>query len=307
MAVLLHLFTYLTIIVGGIAVVAKIYRLATMPIHLRWELYPVPKEAEKVHHGGSFYEESDWWTKKRHESFISELMHMLPEMLFIKAMYDNNRKLWYRSFPFHFGLYMLIGTAGLVILLALADIVGLQDNALVGIISKLTSLVGVIGLALATIGALALLHRRLADEDLKDYTAARDIFNLVAFLVTFACAWLGFVFSADGGISTVVSYVSALLTFNLSASVGGFWAGMAFLLFSFFIMYVPLSHMSHFIAKYFMWHKIRWDDEPNLPGGKIEKEVTTLVSYPVTWSASHLAADGKKNWVDIALEDIPQK
>ena len=40
---------------------------------------------------------------------------MIPEMLLIKALWENNRSLWYRSFPFHFGLYVLIGWAGLLV------------------------------------------------------------------------------------------------------------------------------------------------------------------------------------------------
>ena len=36
---------------------------------------------------------------------------MIPEMLLLKGLWEFNRKLWYRSFPFHFGLYILIGAA----------------------------------------------------------------------------------------------------------------------------------------------------------------------------------------------------
>jgi hypothetical protein len=50
---------------------------------LRWELYPVPHEApERAEHGGSYFEESDWWTKKRKFNLGGELAAMLPEMLF---------------------------------------------------------------------------------------------------------------------------------------------------------------------------------------------------------------------------------
>jgi hypothetical protein len=61
--------------------------------------------------------------------------------------------------------------------------------------------------------------------------------------------------------------------------------------------------MSHFIGKYFAYHSIRWQDEPNLPGGKEEKTIEELLSRPVTWSAPHIGADGKKSWLDVTLED----
>ena len=38
--------------------------------------------------------------------------------------------------------------------------------------------------------------------------------------------------------------------------------------------YIPFTHMSHFFTKYFMYHDIRWSDEPNLRGGEIERKLT---------------------------------
>lgn len=307
MAVLLHIFTYVALVIAVVAIVVKAYKYASMPIHLRWELYPVPKEGDKVAHGGSFYEDLDWWTKKRPNSLVSEVMAMVPEMLFIKVLYENNRKLWYRSFPFHFGLYILIGTMGLVVFQGLLGVTGLKfPLPILQLLTGFTALLGTLGLILATIGAAALLHRRLTDEDLIDFTAPRDIFNLVAFLAALVSAWIGIVFSQNG-MMNLQMYVYNLLTFNLTAEVGGIWFGISMLLFSFLILYVPLTHMSHFITKFFMWDKVRWDDEPNMRGSVIEQKIMTNVGYPVSWAGKHLNADGKKNWVDIATEDMAQK
>ncbi|MBI4831703.1 MAG: nitrate reductase, partial [Candidatus Lindowbacteria bacterium] len=112
---LAYLITYAAFITFVVAVVVRIYKIETMPVHLRWELYPVAHEGKRAHYGGSYFEEVDWWTKPRHFSLIGELKGMIPEMLFIKALWENNRPLWYRSFPFHFGLYLLIGWAGLLV------------------------------------------------------------------------------------------------------------------------------------------------------------------------------------------------
>ena len=87
-----------------------------MPIHVRWELYPVAHEAKKAHYGGSYLEESEWWTKKREVSLFGELKVMVPEILFLVAVKEHNSKLWSRTFPFHFGLYMVIGCTVLMML-----------------------------------------------------------------------------------------------------------------------------------------------------------------------------------------------
>jgi len=46
----------------------KALRYATMPAHLRWELYPVAHEMGRASYGGSYFEEVDWWTRPRQVS-----------------------------------------------------------------------------------------------------------------------------------------------------------------------------------------------------------------------------------------------
>ncbi|MCK7515284.1 MAG: hypothetical protein MZV70_72345 [Desulfobacterales bacterium] len=42
-----------------------IYRQITLPLHVRWEIYPVQHETTaKVAYGGSYMEELNWWEKK---------------------------------------------------------------------------------------------------------------------------------------------------------------------------------------------------------------------------------------------------
>ena len=60
--------------------------------------------------------------------------------------------------------------------------------------------------------------------------------------------------------------------------------------------------MSHFIGKYFAYHSIRWNDEPNLPGGDQEEGIRKALSQPVNWAAPHIGADGKKTWADLATK-----
>ena len=187
--------------VFAVATAARAWMYARAPIHLRWELYPVPHEdPEKVKHGGSYFEDKDWWTRKRHYNLVGELRVMVPEMLFLNALREFNRKLWYRSFPFHFGLYMLAGTCGLVLIAALAGIFapGLVAGPWGTVLRWVYTVSGAAGLALALVGAVGLLHRRLTDPDLKTYTTAGDIFNLLFFIVAFGVLAAGILLRSPG-------------------------------------------------------------------------------------------------------------
>ena len=64
--------------------------------------------------------------------------------------------------------------------------------------------------------------------------------------------------------------------------------------------------MMHFVAKYFTYHEVRWDDQPLEDSGSMGREVRKLLDQPVTWAAPHVGADGRKNWVDIATQEMPR-
>ncbi|MFH1742491.1 MAG: respiratory nitrate reductase subunit gamma [bacterium] len=313
-AVLLHLITYAALAIFVVVVAVRFFRISAMPMHLRWELYPVAHEGgEKAKYGGSRLEEIDWWTKPKETSRFNELRAMIPEMTFLVALFEHNRKLWWWSFPFHFGLYILTGMLGLIVLGAVMGIFGATiaaDSTQAGILGSfvyhLTQVAAVLGLTLATVGAAGLLHRRLHDPDLKDYTSPAAILNLVLFLAVFAVAWITFIF-VDTGFVLTRSYIQSLITLNISASTGSFLLSLEILLAVLLIAYIPMTHMSHFFIKWFTYHKIRWDDEPSSVGGAIEKKVMEQVQYPVSWAAPHINADGKKNWVDIATEEIAKE
>jgi len=305
----LHVFSYAAFAVFVIAVAVRYHRIQSMPLHLRWDLYPVAHEGKRAHYGGSYFEELDWWTKPREFSLVGELKGMLPEMLFMKALWEHNRPLWFRSFPFHFGLYLLIGWAGLLLIGAIAEVAGVavsSEGGVGALIHYLTILAGAFGFILSIIGAVALLHRRLTDEEVDGYTSPAHIFNLSLFILALAVGFLTYIL-ADQTFSLARGYIRSLITFNLTTPIGSGAVAAEFLLFSILVAYVPLTHMSHFFTKYFFYHKIRWDDEPNFKGSRIEKEITQALGYRVSWSAPHLKADGKKNWADICTEEVDKE
>ena len=60
-SVLLHLVTYAAVATFGLVVAYRFFRIWRMPMHLRWELYPVAHESpDKAKYGGSMLEELNW-------------------------------------------------------------------------------------------------------------------------------------------------------------------------------------------------------------------------------------------------------
>lgn len=303
----LYIIAYAAIAVFMTACVVRIITWSKMPMHVRWELYPVAHEAKKAHYGGSYLEEPDWWEKPRQVSLLGELKVMIPEILFLVALKENNPKLWLRSFLFHFGLYLVIGCTAIMMIIGIFSSVVPETLNL--ILHYATLILGVGGLFLSTIGAIGLLQRRLSDSDLKNYTAPADIFNLIFFVITFGCAIITFLL-VDRDFSRVQSFISNLVAGDLIPLTGSgselFLPIITIILMGSLLVYIPLTHMSHFIGKYFAYHSIRWNDKPNLRNGPEEKIIGDLLARPVSWAAPHIGGDGKKTWADVAT-DISQK
>jgi nitrate reductase gamma subunit len=307
MSLLPYLLAYAGIAVFVVAVIARIRMYARMPMHLRWELYPVPHEATRAAHGGSYLEEAEWWLKKREVSKTAELKAMGTEILFLEALHKHNRPMWRSSFPFHFGLYMV--SAATVLMLAggvvsqLAG--GFAASGLGGLWYGAVVVVGAVGLALSLYGAIGLLKRRLTSPDLADFTTSADLFNLAFFVVAFGVAFVTFALF-DRDFALVSSFVRNLVTFRLEPVAGGtagLMVGLSVVLLSALVAYIPLTHMSHFVGKYFAYHSVRWDDAPNLKGGPKEAAIMANLMQKVTWAAPHIQSNGEKNWVELATMD----
>jgi len=280
-----------------------------MPMHLRWELYPVAHEpGNKAKYGGSYLEESDWWKKPREVSMVGELRVMVPEILFLVALWEHNRKMWVRSFPFHFGIYMVIGATVMMMgsaLLGLA-VPDLMAGGLGTFLHNTVLFCGAGGLGLSIFGALGLLQRRLTDPGLRDFTTVADIFNLVFFIVAFGLALVHFI-AIDSDLSRSAGFLAGIVTFSPVALTGSVhevsFTSATIILMGVLVAYIPLTHMSHFIGKYFAYHAIRWNDKPNLKGGDEEAAIGEMLTQPVSWAAKHIGADGKKTWADLATQE----
>ncbi|MBI3015265.1 MAG: respiratory nitrate reductase subunit gamma, partial [Candidatus Tectomicrobia bacterium] len=157
---------------------------------------------------------------------------------------------------------------------------------------------GFSGAVMAILGAVALLVRRLTDQEIRTYTTPGDLFNLCFFIISLGCLFAGFLLKGPDSPSTV-AFAQAVLTFDTGVKIPGLLA-VGLILSALLIAYIPFTHMSHFIGKYFTYHSVRWDDRPVLPGGKLERKLAEYLTYRPTWSAAHVGADGSKTWAEVA-------
>ena len=154
MTIALYCMLYAGVLVFAAGCIVRAVSYAGKPIHLRWEIYPVP-------HGKT-----------------GELKVMVPEILFLKGLWEFNRPMWWVSYPFHLGLYLIAAAAVLLAGSALAP------AFLLPVLHGACVVCGTAGPALGLLGASGLMIRRLSAHDLKPYNAPGDFFNLALFICT---------------------------------------------------------------------------------------------------------------------------
>ncbi len=279
----------------------KVYRIARMPIHLRWDLYPIPHEKGRAHYGGSYYEEFEWWTKPRETSRLNELWAMAKEIFFIQSLYHHNRSLWIWSFPFHLGLYLLVGfllalaTVALAGTLAPEQVIYSSAGSIFVFLAAASPYIGTVGALFLTVGSLGLLVSRLINRDLRSASGRTDYFNLMLLGAVGASLMVTDIRSRAGFLD-IYFFIRHLVTLSPAQPLAPA-ATAHVLLAGIFLLWLPMTHMTHFVGKYFTYHRVRWEDHPNLRGSKIESALNRSLGYPITWSAPHISG---KTWADAA-------
>ena len=298
MSLIVYVVTYISVIIFLAAVVKRSLGYLNNPQHVRWEIYPVAHDARRASYGGSYLEEVDWWKKTREKSLIGELKVMIPEIFFLKAVWENNRPLWYMTYPFHLGLYFSVVFIVLLFIGAVGNLLAGDNMPLMPLIITLTNIAGPVGFVLAIIGALGLIFKRISDPGLKNYSNPEHFFNLALFSVAMFIAIIVWR-STDPTFSVARAFIANLISFNLKP-VGNTLFLFQVLLVVLTIAYIPLTHMSHFFMKYFLYHHIRWGDEPNINTPEKDKKIGVVLNYPVSWSAPHISGHGKETWAEVA-------
>ncbi|MFX4262300.1 respiratory nitrate reductase subunit gamma [Pelotomaculum propionicicum] len=276
----------------------KFYQYARHPLANRWELYPVPWEpGGRREYGGSYHEEAEWWTRPRRVSLAGGYKEMFKEILFMKNLFINRRKHWYYSYAMHLGIYLL-GLFTLFLLAgAITELSGLQpatssgagSNPWAALVYYSTFVTGLCGTILAASGSAALFLYRISEDTLREYSGADDYFSL---LLIFAASVSGMVaWSMDPGFNYGRHAVTAMLT--LAPIRAGAALTAHILLFGSLLIYIPLTKISHYVGKYFAYHRVLWDNEPNLRGSVMEGKVIKNLAYKPRdrWSSPHTNSD----------------
>jgi nitrate reductase gamma subunit len=272
----------------------RVLQYSRVPVHLRWELYPVPGEGgRRASYGGSYFEQSEWWTRPRKKHLFGELVVMFQEIFLLHIIWKHNRRLWWRSYPFHMGLYLLVAACALAVLGVLGVLTNPQA-ALAAWAFLEARVCAWAGLVLTLIGSLGLALLRATDKDLRLYTVPSDMLNLAGFALAALLILAG---SLGGSMTPFGITVTSLLllpsSLHLPVLVSlGIIVGAAM------VGYIPYTHMAHFIAKYFTYHAVRWDDAAK--NKAIEAGMAKNLAYRPTWSAAHIGADGRRSWAEIA-------
>lgn len=300
---ILQYFFYVSLFVFLVCVALRAVKIARMPLHLRWDLYPIPHEKGRAHYGGSYFEELDWWTKPASVSRWGELVEMAKEIFFIQSLYRHNRALWAFSFPFHAGLYLLTGYVLLVFAGGAASLVGIDvsgdsPQSLGRLVYLLTLFLGVGGAFTALFGAAGLLASRLARSELRKTSVWTDYANLILLTAVFFTGILMWT-TVDPGFHVTRGFAAELMAFAPVSSLPAV-AATHYILAGAFLLWLPFTHMTHFVGKYFTYHKIRWEDEPNKKASTLEAAVVKALGYRIIWSAPHIRSGG--SWAEAATD-----
>ena len=304
MSIIFYCLGYVAVITFVAVALMKITGYMKKPQHLRWELYPVPHEApERAKYGGSYLEEVGWWQKKHKSCQIGALLFFLVEALTLKASWEHNRPLWVRTYPFHIGLYLLMGSLLLTVLSALCW----NCEGWKSFFTVVTAICDVVGFAGVLFGSLGLIQRRLCDAGLRKYTTPEHFFNLglfavFSFLGLALCLWYGMIEFAQMG----NNFIHGMFSFDEMNFVSPLY--IIYLLIGFFMFFcIPFSFLGHFFMKFFTWHDIRWGDTPYAwYSDKKRQQLANNLNFPVSWRAPHVQGDGKKTWAEVATSD-PEK
>lgn len=294
-----QLATYVSYVLIIILYSVKVMKIVKMPLHLRWELYPVPHE--KGHeYGGSYLEELEWWTKPRLKSNFRSIIYMLKKYLFFWEYYRQNRGYWFVMYPWHVGFYLIVSFhilsffGALAILTMGLSVTAESANILGRVIYYLTLVVAVGSFVTGSVGSIGLLIKRLTDKDLRAYAAPVNYFNYLFFLAVFLSGLFSWYFF-DPTLSAYREFWKSLITFQYMSVEPATYTHI--ILFSLFLIYLPFTRSTHYITSLFAYFSVLWGDKPNLRGSNIREKVKKLLNQPVSWSAPHIQS-GKK-WSEI--------
>ena len=107
------------------------------------------------------------------------------------------------------------------------------------------------------------------------YATFLNYFNYGFFLVVFLSGLYSWYFE-DPTFAEYREYWKSLVTLHVPVVEAA--SAVHILLFALFLIYLPYTKSMHYISRFLAFFRIRWDDEPNVRGGRMEKELQKLLS-----------------------------
>jgi nitrate reductase gamma subunit len=271
----------------------KSVKYIRLPIHLRWELYPVIHEP-RYRYGGSRMEELDGHSRARQGGLIRSILYLLKEYVSLSEYYKKQKVYWSVIYPWHIGFILIITFHILAFfgaLLLLAGVpVGAGSPALGGkIFYFLMLFCGIVSFVAGLIGSIGVLIKRVVDTNLRDYAAPQQYFTYLFCLAIFGSGLYSWWF-VDPSFSEYRQFWVGLVTLHPVAVAPA--SALHITLFDFFLIYLPFTRSMHYVTRVFAFFLIRWDDRPNRRGGEIERQLLTQFGRKVSWSAPHIEKGG---------------
>jgi nitrate reductase gamma subunit len=265
--------------------IVRIIRFLRAPIPLRWELYPIPKgPLERQRHGGSYFENSNWWTLPEIVNRRGELVYIAKEVLLLKSVRQSFPSLWVWSWLLHWGLYLYISGS---VLLGAGVLLKIELLRTFAAAAYWASCAG------GLVGAAGLLVLRLVHRRLRAFTTRVSVFNLLLLGSTFA--------SGLAALATVPAPVSTAGEM-IQKSSGFSSLTLHVILVGLFLAYFPFTHMTHAYMKFFSWHGVRWDDSPAVHNPRAAEILAANLRRRVTWAASHISQDPTSTWSEVVID-----
>jgi nitrate reductase gamma subunit len=292
--------TYISYVFVVVVYTIKITKIARMPVHLRWELYPVIHD-KGYKYGGSYYEELEWWKKPLKANRWRSIIFKIRDYFTFPGYFKSNKSYWFGLYPWHIGFYFIVGfhilsfIGALVMITTGVSVSSGSASAAGQILYYLTIVVAVASFILGSIGSIVLLIQRLANKDLKNYASASNYVNYIFFLVVFLSGLLAWAI-VDPGLSAYREFWKSLITFRYHSVEP--LTFLHIMLFSVFLIYLPFTRSTHYITKIFAFFGVLWDDKPILGDKRLQVKIKKELQQTVSWSASHIQTG--KCWSEVA-------
>ncbi len=277
----------------------KVVAWLRLPLHIRWDLYPVIHE-EHYRYGGSYYEQQEWWTKPRQKNRWRSLLYSLKDNFYLGEYFEHNRIYWFFLLPWHLSFIFIITFHILCFFAAVSMIGGLQvtaasPHALGKVFYYILLFTGGFAFIAGTFGSIGMLFIRILDRGLRTYAMPMNFFNYIFFLVVYGSGLLAWLL-LDPTLEEYRAYWVGLVT--LSPPMLHPMTILHIVLFDIFLIYLPFTRSTHYITRILAYFFIRWDDEPNLRGSEMEKKINGLLQRKVSWTGPHIQAGN--SWAEVA-------